>query len=615
MIKEAFSPELFPTEQKVRLSENSAAWPETINSILMKKYPELANFIDKVTFNHLDKVKGHAIGYITMLNNIFRIPFVINKFTLNPLDVYIKGNTYGYLTRDSTKRLTSSGWPFKQINKNDFVQMKKFAAVQMTDITVEDIEKDPALLKLAEELADKFPEILLSLSSNVQNTAMLKHAGFDPYGCEKIASLEISKNKTDIILNHFGKPDEHLSLGETIVRFGEEKTAEVLHYGYTTSIMRDVLYKTAFTELPPNQFNFNADLPRTVNLADGIGGLVRGNIYELRDIKQPTIKKGHIFLSTRSKRPVYMTIFAAPAGDRIFSIAERGVLGEIVDDLSRSVGDKGQALGIMMNGIVYGPFEVIVEAKNGSDHILSIKDGYEYDSKRIHITDSVKEISIEGDEIYVPKFAKIIWLGDSYQTENPINKTAAITVTIASTPDKQSFNVSDNGVSGLPSTSLQNVGKVKAITILMHCGLTNDEAKQAVETARSSGVYKFSATPTATQSEDQTRSEIATPSDQKKLEKSASTIRMIVDKSNLIKIAMSYGDEESVDLALGLKLVTSTSVKKYRLLIPKLEDTIDGLCKLVMAKRVGGNVIPIEEDKITMAISALNDIMTELTGI
>ena len=40
MIKDAFVADMFPVEQKVRLSENSAAWPETINAILIRKFPE-----------------------------------------------------------------------------------------------------------------------------------------------------------------------------------------------------------------------------------------------------------------------------------------------------------------------------------------------------------------------------------------------------------------------------------------------------------------------------------------------------------------------------------------------------------------------------------------------
>jgi hypothetical protein len=268
-----------------------------------------------------------------------------------------------------------------------------------------------------------------------------------------------------------------------------------------------------------------------------------------------------------------------------------------------------------MGDIVYGPFEVMAEAQNGPTHILSIKDGYEYDSKRIHITNNIKSIVVEDDEIYVPTFAKVIALGEPYQMEHPLHKTAAVTVTIAATPDRRGFNITDCGVSGLPSASLQNLKKTKAITALMHCGLSEEEAKSAVQTAITSGVHKFSATPTATQSEDQTRSEVESVNDKKKLEKTASVIRNIVDKSDLVKLAMSYGDEESVDMALSLKLVTPTSIKKYRLLIPKIEDTLDGLCKLVMAKRVGGNIIPIEEGKIVAAIAALSEIMFELTGI
>ena len=134
LIKDAFVSDMFPLEQKVRLSENSVAWPEVINSLLIRKFPDITAFIDKISFTHLDKIKGNAIGYISTINNLFRVPFVVDKFTLSPLDVYVKGNVFGHLCKNSVKRLVSNSWPFKQVNKQDYVQMKKFAAVSLVDI-------------------------------------------------------------------------------------------------------------------------------------------------------------------------------------------------------------------------------------------------------------------------------------------------------------------------------------------------------------------------------------------------------------------------------------------------------------------------------------------------
>lgn len=614
MIKEAFNAtEIFPTEQKVKLSENSASWPEAINSILMRKYPEISNYIDKITFTHLDKLKGTAIGYITMMDNIFRIPFVINKFVLNPLDVYIKGTKYGYLCRETAKRLTSSSWPFKQVNKSDFTGLKKLAAVNMTDITDEELSNNTELMKIAMELGESHPEVILELLNNVHNVGILKQANFDPYGIEKIASLEVDNTKTNIILHHFGKQDEVMTLTQAASRFGMDKVAELLENGSSYTVLRDVMCKVA-EDLPKAQFGTDTSLPRTVNLADGLGGFVRGNIYELRDVLHPNNKKGHIFLSTRSKDSVYTTIFNSIAKDRIYSLSERAPLSDIVDDLNRPSGSKGQALGILLNNVIYGPFEVFAEAHIEGEHVLSIKDGYEYESKRIHVTNKVKTIIVDDEEIYVPSFAKIMWLGEPYQMESPLNKVAAVNVTVASTPDRLSFNIYDNGVSGLDGNGLQNLKKTKAVSALMHCGLSKEEALSAVETARTSGTYKFKATSTATQSEDQTRKEVDDAT-KTKLTKVAENIRSIVDKSNLIKMASIYGNDESVDTALGLKLITPTSVKKYRLLIPKIEDNIDGLTKLLMAKRVGGESIPLNEENLSNTIAALSDIGYELTGI
>ena len=462
---------------------------------------------------------------------------------MNPLDVFVKGNVFGYLAPDSIKRLVSNSWPFKPVSKTDFLQLKKFAAVNCTDMTAEEIEGNPELIKLAQELVDSFPRVLVNLNASLHNAEMLKHAGFDPYGCEKVAALELDSHKTNIVLCHFGKPDESLTLGQAAERFGVEKVAQIIHDGQAFTIMSDIMCKIA-EEDNQNQFKFDTNYPKTVNMADGLGSFVRGNIYELRDIKNPNTKIGHIFLSTRSKDPYYSTLFNAPARDRIYSLAERNLLFDVVDDLSRSSGSKGQALGILMNNVVYGPFELLVEAKNGTNHILSIKDGYEYETKRIHLTNDVKTIVVDDDEIYVPNnIAKVIYLGEPYNKPNSINKLAAVNVAVSASPDRSSFNVTDNGVSGLPSGSLQNIQKTKAVAALMHCGLSKEEAQSAIETARSTGIHNFKATPTATQSENTVRQEVESPAEKRKLEKTAFMIQEIVYKSNLIKISMNYCDE------------------------------------------------------------------------
>ena len=68
-------------------------------------------------------------------------------------------------------------------------------------------------------------------------------------------------------------------------------------------------------------------------------------------------------------------------------------------------------------------------------------------------------------------------------------------------------------------------------------------------------------------------------------------------------------------MVLGLRMITPETVRRYRLLLPRIEDPIAGLCKLMLAKRLGGNKVPIDVHKLKSCISALSDIKRQLAGV
>ena len=612
---------LFPVEQNVKLSENSDTWSESITSIVGRKYPELQRYINKVDFQKVDKVKGYAVGYVSMEREGLRIPFVIANFTLMPLDVYIKDNKYGYLNRENARKIAVTSWPFGDtVRTGSASGLVKLSsdnkATSLVSATKEEIEKDEAFLKHAAMVAEVFPGVIASISNTITNNETLSSIEARPHGHEKVAHLQVSHRKDRIELLHFGIPDEQFTIKEASERFGNEAIKQLIDIGIIRVPMEN-LHITS-SELPKEFFNDNKNedtrYPRTLNISDGFGGFMRGNLYEMHDIKAPEKKRGIIFLTTKSKHPYYDVLSKYNTDHKLYNTPEVGILDDLVDDLSRpSIDLKPEmAAGIIMESKIYGPFAVRNESRMGEDRVFLVMDGFDAEVVRLHITKKVKSIVVDGEDIYFPaSSSKLIWLGDGIN-KKPFEKTAAITVRVVPSMDKQHYNLIDNGVTGLPAGSLQNLTKGRAVTALMHAGLTENESHAALMSSIAKGTHEFQATPTATNSESAVRHDIA--HDIPKMTKIATEIKRIIDFSGLIKIALELGSEQNVDTALGLRLITPQSVRKYRLLIPRIEETVDGLCKLLLAKRLGGNTVPVEEAKVKACISALTDIEYELTG-
>ena len=608
---------LFPVEQNIKLSENSDTWAESITSIVSRKYPDLAQYINKVDFQKVEKTIGFAVGYISMDREGLRIPFIIEKFTLKPLDVFIKDNKYGYLNKDNAKKIAVTSWPFGATVNTGIDRGGHIKTSSVIHITQEQIEQDEALLKTAAIVAEKFPNVIASISNSMTNQSELSDLEASPRGVEKIAHLQISHSKDCIEMIHFGIPDEQFTIKTASERFGNNAVQQLMDLGIIRVPMENL--QVSSSELPTEIFNDNKNedtrYPRTLNISDGFGGFLRGNLYEMFDIKKPENKRGVVFLTTRSKLPFYDILTAYNTDHKLYNTPEVGILDDLVDDMSRpSVDLKPEmAAAIMMESKIYGPFGVRSESRMGEDKIYSIMDGFDADIVRLHITKKVKCPVIDGDDVYFPaNDCRLIWLGKPVK-QKPFEKTAAMSVRVIPSVDKQHFNLIDNGVTGLPQTALQNMNKTRAITALMHAGLTENESNAAIMSSLSKGSHEFQATPTATTSESVVRQTVK--SEIPRLQKIASEIKRIIDFSGLVKIAVDLGGEQNVDLALGLRLVTPESIKKYRLLIPRIEETVDGLCKLMLAKRIGGDVLPVDESRIKSCISALTDIEYELTGV
>lgn len=611
--------ELFPTESKAKLSENSTAWPDTIIGIITRKFPELTTLIDKVVFTKIEKTRGYAVGYVLINKDSFRIPFVIKNFMLLPIDIFIKDGKYGYMCRRTIQSLCSSSWPFSGADQTDVTKMFKVAEyLPMPDLTL--ACQDVTQKRILDEVVDMMPKVAARLVEHEINSVNLKTVNDSRPVAGKVISLETNPSLGQVILHMFDGPDQALSLTAAEARFGKKVVQEVLKSGIYRQQLGDTPQVIGETDKSQYHWDSGKDTmyPVTLNMTDGAVGFKRGNVYKLKDVSHPEDgSKGFIFLTTRNTKPKYFVF--KDGKDKFYTLAESsggshagGAVETQTDDIERPNPPKfaGEAFGILLNNMVYGPFEILNKASMGDGEVYTIRDGFEYDKFYLHSSRNVTQILVDGDHVYVPASAKIFWLGHRMNFASPLTKTAAsVKVTLTTSPDKSYFTLIDSGVTGLAPEHLQKMKKGKSISALMNAGLSEEESKNAVNQALSTGAFTFNVAPTATTSQSQQRAEI------QKMEKKAYEIHRIIDSSEIIKIAAGMGDEEVVDTALNLRLMTPENVKRYRMYIPKINNTIDSLAHLTLAARLNEQAVPLNEENLTKAMSTLSEVAYELSGV
>ena len=613
------SHELFPKDSLTRLSANADTWNESIQQHLVQKYnsPDLVSKIDRVVFSKIDKIKGYGVGYILIQDLDLRIPFIIKNLNLLPMDVIVKDGKYYHLNHQTLERLITSTWPFagpasvgRQMQGSG---LNKMASIAMLELTKEAFEGNPELMKYASEIAETHPSVIVSIDKHfkkpIEKTASETRVEF--------AHLEISEDRTKIMNVGFGKADEFYTIKTASEKFGRDAVSSVLANG-VHRVGFDTLEKRASEIVPTVVPQFKAPesesirYPQTISMYDGFAGYIRGNLYHCRPISEPNHRTAMIFLSTATKEPFYDVVTKGHTR-KFVTIPEQH---DMVDDMVRPAKKVTPTMpvGLMMNSEVYGPFVILNDAEfPGGKRIYNIVDTFNASKFTLTFSDTVKEIVVNKKEIIAPSLvAHLVWMGEPISAA-PMEKNSSVAVRLVTNVNKTGFDLLDNGVSRIPAAALKGMNKGRAVTALMHCGLTEEESKTAIAKAMERSSYEFSATPTAVASNE---GNAAAQSDMPKMQKTASSILNTLERYDMLKIAKDMLGDESVDVVLGLKMITPETVRRYKLLNPRITDTIDGLCRLLCAIRLGGEqIVPIDENKLSAVIAGLNEIAFELSGV
>lgn len=100
-----------PSVQTVKMPENADKWPEMLTTLVREFHPDAARLPITVEFRKRDDESGTAIGAINVSSadgkKFIHIPFIVKKFELHPLDVWMESKTQAVhpLTKDTLKEV------------------------------------------------------------------------------------------------------------------------------------------------------------------------------------------------------------------------------------------------------------------------------------------------------------------------------------------------------------------------------------------------------------------------------------------------------------------------------------------------------------------------------
>jgi hypothetical protein len=584
--------DLFSVNTSVRLTSDSNSWGDQIVNHLIAKFPTLSKLVGDITFAKVDPIKGNGVGYISMIGKPQRIPFIIDEYELNPLDIYIDNGKYLPLTENSINLIEKRTWPFKLISQSDRGQLLKTASLfeDTGDIKKDFISKNQETLQ---KIAEEFPEIIENFSSRqIPNTTE-----------EYVTRLFIKEaaSSKPIVSRDLKNADVEYKLSEFSKKFGKEVVTELM---YKKDIVISNMPPKIILEIDKKELKGNYKPTKNrIGFVYIDGDYVKArsfNHYRLSNLEQKGAADTNNILITECGK--YL-----PRNSKEFLQKENQDANMKVNIESAKA---GHYAGIIIGDNFYGPFYINSITNMGNDKIYSVLTD-SLDNIILRTSSDIKTIiPLDSKNYLISSFANLIKVYpdnahyDYKKGMEDVVKYASLTVKVTKQLDKK-FTINDSGISGIENNKLKNLSKNDAIVVLVRCGLSHDDARYALMNTEKDGVYSFQGV----------SREAKVEAKDQKLEKTADIISHAVEDSDLLKIALVSGDKSNIDLALGLNLVTYSNIKRFKLLVPELYEMLDRLCKLLIIKRMNRTLFNIDESQLTQAIFALDNISYNLGSL
>ena len=216
-------------------------------------------------------------------------------------------------------------------------------------------------------------------------------------------------------------------------------------------------------------------------------------------------------------------------------------------------------------------------------------------------------VRLDDDNYLVAHQANIIKIHPSVDMgKNPGDfiKNASVKVCVSKQLNGK-LVIHDAGMSKISSEKLKDMSKNDSVVALMHCGLSENDARYAIMRAMDSGTYSF----------DAPEKNITKTIKDEALQKKAEHIVCLCDENHILKVAAVSGDKSNIDLALGLNLINYDNIKRFKLIVPEIYTMLDKLCKLLIIKRMNRSLFNLDETQLSQAVRALDEISFALNSL
>lgn len=579
--------ELFVLNTSVRLSADMNSWGDQIINQLIKSYPSLSNLVGEVIFAKTDTVKGNAVGYITLVGKVQRIPYIVDEYELNPLDVYIDNGNYLPLTDRTADVLNSRIWPFRLISQVERNGILKTASLFENNGTLKEgfVRKNKDTF---EKIASEYPEILDNfMSRNVQIN--------EPEFTVRCFIKEAADSKPIVVRDLISK-DKEYKISEFADKYGKDFVKELMTRG--EAIVSNMPPKV---RLAIDSMEIKGSYKPTVS---------RDGYYWDDNISYSAHKYDHHRISDLKRSTISPSIIITRCGKYYESghltqkFSSEDEAHKSCEQIAPQRGEYGM---FIIGDNAYGPFFLNSISNIGNDRIFNITTN---DLKTVTVRTSmdIKSIIKLDEHNYLvahqAKIIKIHTLADKDKTPGDFLKQASLKVNVAKKLDGK-LTITDSGLSGISNTKMQSMGKGDAVVALMHCGLSETDARYAIMRAMDTNTYSFDA-PTKNK-------EVITKN--AGLQKTASEIIDLCDRTEVLKIAAISGDKSNIDLALGLNLINYDNIKRFKLIVPEIYTMLDKLCKLLIIKRMNRTLFNLDDTQLSQAIRALDEISFALNSL
>lgn len=546
---------IFPkSKASTQMPLNPDNWDSELIIELTSLYPDISGEVASVEYTNVDRGVGSATGFILLKGNV-RIPFLVNNFKLSPLDVYIaEDGSYGYLTREVSSWLVKDAWPFKKIS------LQELAKLNIPFLRSGYISKTASAGELAEISLG-----LAALGEPEMKDALEKRAGIkEKPGVKKYLLSSIDSRRPV-------KCSDGTAM--TLEKFAAHINDE--------SAMSQLMSSGEYYEVHPSDTEKIASVIAVAK--DGGNQTYEGNLFTIRSLDSGE-RTGKYMVVTRDGKFSEAKPEEIKGGDVSFSA------------ISPDIGDS--VLLIEPGSSAYGPFTLeSLGNVNGEKRALLMKQS---DHSMITVTfvDGMKAQKQTGPEKYaIPATWAMTKL------------VSPIMVKRANDPDEADMTVENwdgkfvlNHVGDLPTGVRAGVpiDMTEAIAALQYLGMTGPAASKVLGDLDIGGSVSFKVNTTPMEK----KAEV-------KLDPAIEGIRKVAVWMSKFAEEVTT-EEQTLDLILGLGLITKSTVHQYKAIIPGIKNTISDLARLLIAKRINPVRVDTPELPLTKVLEGLTSIMADI---